>query len=152
MPFLKLEDILRPTTTPKQANFLNWFYSYFNVGGGVAHRTILNVEPLFYQGTTAGTEFLTYAATKLYLILNIYFSGNDMNERGSSAFIEFHDQANAVSYLGLNISGIYNVNESPLTNYMINPFTIENAYFSRFIVTNSVYSLMIFNGYRITLN
>ena len=67
MPRLELRDLLKPTTTPEQEILLNWFYQTFDYTVTGINRRIANVEPLFFEGAIAGTEFLTYAATKLYI-------------------------------------------------------------------------------------
>ena len=144
MPYQRLEDILRPTTTPEQANFLNWFYSYFNIGGNVAHRTILNVEPLFYEGVIAGTEFLVYSATKLYVVLQTVFSA----AASSDAIVQ-----------GIRVYNNLNVLSAGWTNCtagtgippnVLEDVKNENYYFSRFDAGDYLY--VLFNGYRITLN
>jgi hypothetical protein len=146
MPFLRLEDILRPTTTPKQSNFLNWFYSYFNIGGAVADRTILNVEPLFYQGGIAGTEFLVYAATKLYINLNTYFSGGVVGN--STRNINLYDETNTIS---AQLNNSYSNGVGGGISTSCNDIVIENCYFSRILSFNG-YAYIKFDGYRITLN
>ena len=148
MPYLRQEDLLRPTTKPEQANFLNWFYSYFNVGGGVAHRTILNVEPLFYQGVIAGTEFLTYAATKLYIPLSLKFNGG-VQFSDTACFANLYNESNAISFIISNQNNWWQTNLN-VNRYNCNDAKEENLYFSRFDV--SVLTYVIFDGYRITLN
>jgi hypothetical protein len=149
MPYLRLEDILRPTTTPEQANFINWFYSYFNIGGKVAHRTILNVEPLFYQGVIAGTEFLVYSTTKLYLSLNTEFAGQLYNVYSGSGEMQLYNENNVASFRSDNYLMQYVNAGLELATY--NNSVLLNSYYSR-IDPGVLVTYMKFNGYRITLN
>ena len=149
MPFLKLEDILRPTTTPEQANFLNWFYSYFNIGGKVAHRTILNVEPLFYEGLIAGTEFLVYAATKLYSCFDLEFTGQFSVAYLGSGEISLFDESNTEFFRAINFQFVYSMTNVEVVS--LNNVNVHNHYFSR-IDPGIVATYIKFNGYRITLN
>jgi len=143
MPYLRLEDILRPTTTPEQANFLNEFYTKFN-SGIAANKKIINVEPLFYQGLYPGTEFLVYNANKLYICLNYQSAGHYVYAAVPDfPLVFYYDENNVVSFVGAYVN-TYNS-----TQYGRNPFVVNNFYFSR--VQALVYSSFIFNGYRITL-
>jgi hypothetical protein len=149
MPYLRLEDILRPTTTPEQANFINWFYPYFNISGKVAHRTILNVEPLFYQGVIAGTEFLVYSTTKLYLSLNTEFAGQLYNVYSGSGEMQLYNENNVASFRSDNYLMQYVNAGLELATY--NNSVLLNSYYSR-IDPGVLVTYMKFNGYRITLN
>jgi hypothetical protein len=149
MPFLRQEDILRPTTTPEQANFINWFYSYFNIGGKVAHRTIINVEPLFYQGGIAGTEFLVYSTTKLYLSLNTEFAGQLYNVYSGSGEMQLYNENNVASFRSDNYLMQYVNAGLELATY--NNSVLLNSYYSR-IDPGVLVTYIKFNGYRITLN
>ena len=149
MPYLRQEDILRPTTTPEQANFINWFYSYFNIGGKVAHRTIVNVEPLFYQGVIAGTEFLVYSTTKLYLSLNTEFAGQLYNVYSGSGEMQLYNENNVASFRSDNYLMQYVNAGLELATY--NNSVLLNSYYSR-IDPGVLVTYMKFNGYRITLN
>ena len=149
MPYLRQEDILRPTTTPEQANFINWFYSYFNIGGKVAHRTIINVEPLFYQGVIAGTEFLVYSTTKLYLSLNTEFAGQLYNVYLGSGEMQLYNENNVASFRSDNYLMQYVNAGLELATY--NNSVLLNSYYSR-IDPGVLVTYIKFNGYRITLN
>jgi len=149
MPYLRQEDILRPTTTPEQANFINWFYSYFNIGGKVAHRTIINVEPLFYQGVIAGTEFLVYSTTKLYLSLNTEFAGQLYNVYSGSGEMQLYNENNVASFRSDNYLMQYVNAGLELATY--NNSVLLNSYYSR-IDPGVLVTYIKFNGYRITLN
>ena len=150
MPYQRLEDILRPTTTPEQANFLNWFYTYFNVGGGLAHRTILNVEPLYYFGAVAGTEFLTYNISKLYILYNFKAFCQLGIPQASSGYLRFYDESNNISSEQHHTDYPVYITSSDVVKYFMNPLIVDNFYFSRFGI--SQFDSILFNGYRITLN
>jgi hypothetical protein len=149
MPYLRQEDILRPTTTAEQSNFINWFYSYFNIGGKVAHRTIVNVEPLFYQGVIAGTEFLVYSTTKLYLSLNTEFAGQLYNVYLGSGEMQLYNENNVASFRSDNYLMQYVNAGLELATY--NNSSLFNSYYSR-IDPGVLVTYIKFDGYRITLN
>lgn len=135
--------------TPEQLLLIEWFYSQFDrlpAGGGNRH--IANVEPLFYIGAIAGSEFLTYAATKLYICFKFEVNGGLFGS-AVGAFITFFNEANALNYyLGLNMPVYDTVAAAHL--YSASNALYTNGYFSR--ITTVQYSHIIFNGYRITLD
>ena len=148
MPFLRLEDILRPTSTPAQANLMSWFYSTFNIGGKVAHRTIINVEPLFFMGSIVATEFLVYAVTKLYICYSLSV-GSYISYSPSISWFDIYDENNADYFRASNSALVYDsVNAVP--KYIDNAMFFYNLYFSRLMNYNT--EKIIFNGYRVTLN
>jgi len=131
--------------TPEQKIFCQWFYGHFDNNIG-AHHIILNIEPLFYQGTIAGTEFLTYNNTKLYLafkVENTYPSAN------TAAFTRFYNEVDAISY-ELNGDIPYWDVTAAIVKYSGAGKSLTNLYFSRFAAIN--YTKMLFIGYRVTLN
>jgi hypothetical protein len=141
MPYLKREYLYRPTTTPEQMNFIENFYNTFDSGD--VHKKIVNVEPLFFQGAIAGTEFLTYVNNKLYVCLFAYFSG-DATMVPSVLTVNMYNEVN--TEIGrFNNNVISNANQ-----YANATLKMNNFYFSRIITTG--YLFIIFNGYRITLN
>jgi hypothetical protein len=146
MPYLSRENLYRPATTPEQMNFIENFYNMFDSGG--AHKKILNVEPLYYLGTIAGSEFLTYAATKLYLALNIGLEGAIIALNQTA--LSLNDENNNLSFNIRNLTEAYATSTEGIF-YVANNFDISNLYFSRILnVVN--YVNIKFNGYRITLN
>jgi len=144
MPNIKEEYLLRPTSTPEQINFISQFFAKFNTSNG-ANKKIINVEPLYYVGAYAGTEFLTYAANKLYLVLNMeyayLFSSGVVGE-----FINFLDETNANFYVKTNFSGVDSAGANRFNNDVI-----TNFYFSRTTAAANAMTWIKFNGYRITL-
>jgi hypothetical protein len=146
MPRIELQYLIRPTTTPEQSLLLENFFARFDNGG--YHQRILNVEPLFFQGTIAGTEFLTYGATKLYLCYSV-----DLQNATAHGEVEgnviFYNEANAVSFNAKNQNAYWEV-VGAKDEFSLNPIALKNLYFSRIAI--SIYDSIIFNGYRITLN
>ena len=93
MPVYPLDSLLRPNATMDEVLFYSKFYSNFNPGG-VAHNTILNMEPLIYIGAVAGTELLTYAATKLYLAFELCVNGSILQAAGVLPEFTLYNEAN----------------------------------------------------------
>jgi hypothetical protein len=125
-------------------NFFTWFYSHFD-NAMAAHQTITNVEPLYFQGAIAGTEFLTYANTKLYICLSMESSDAGLNASQSALLLK--DEADADMLKFFNLAPVY---DAVSVKYFSNDIVKKDLYFSRVIVTN--YTKFVFNGYRITLN
>lgn len=145
MPFIAEQYLIRPTSSPDQINFITWFYSFFNSKSTV-NKSIKNVEPLFYQGLIAGSEFLVYAATKLYICYNFYNGRSGVNVTLSE--ITFYDETDSAIFNQTN-SAIFWDATAIAAKYLANTGQLNNYYFSRFAVTNI--GNIIFNGYRITL-
>lgn len=103
--------------------------------------TITGIAKLFYQGAIAGSEFETYAATKLYLCLEF-----DPGNTGLYGMIQFNNEADAAFHYYYNVVVYWNGTASNFIG--TNPVTQTNFYFSRLIRTG--YSTMKFIGYRIT--
>jgi hypothetical protein len=134
---------------PERINLIRYFYSQFDclpVGGGNRH--IANVEPLFFQGLIAGTEFLTYAATKLYICLSINF-GYTVTVTAAGNNVVYYNEANANFHYANKNAAFWDAGAAA-QRFLAMSYTDYNLYFSRFIVT--VYTSILFNGYRITLD
>jgi hypothetical protein len=143
MPRIEQADLIQEMT-PEQRILISQFYTNFD-NRSAANRRIINVEPIFYQGVSAGTEFLTYAATKLYIYLSMSLGSANAVARPN---IVLYNEANAV-FGGVSAScGIWN-GTTLATEYI--PITLEsqNGYFSRIVVTGLV--AFKFIGYRFTL-
>lgn len=147
MARIEKEDLIQSLKAASAQNivFINWFYQTFDRRSAGGNLRINNVEALYYQGAIGGSEFETYAATKLYMVLQIQIMYGVLN--AAVPYIQFNDAANASSFTVFNAGVVYN---AAVINYIGNLFSLENFYFSRMIPTG--YSRMIFNGYRITLN
>jgi hypothetical protein len=133
---------------PERINFIRSFYSQFDYRIAGANAYIANVEPLFYEGTTVGSEFLVYAATKLYLTLDfyiVYSAGQAATTVGLNCI--FYNEANAICLYIFNNCPVWDTTAAVL-KYTNNPNNIKNLYFSRF---SSTMNYIKFNGYRITL-
>lgn len=147
MPYISRQQLIEgmPNISPETVLMINNFYSTFD-NRSAANRQITNVEPLFYQGAVAGSEFLTYAATKLYLCLSIT-AGSD----GITAFepqLYFYDFANALTSRFRNTSTVFDA-VAAINEFQGNVFTLKNIYFSRLTAVSYITFSLI--GYRITL-
>ena len=145
MPRLELNNLLRPTTTPERELLIENFYTRFD-NGAAAHQRIINVEPIFYQGIIAGSEFLTYAATKLYLCYDVCFDGVAAPIAGY-IYVNIYDEANAQNFNSIMQQVIWT---GAATNQSSNNMRLQNLYFSRIVISNIIDIKFI--GYRITLN
>jgi hypothetical protein len=145
MPRIELEQLISgfANITTEQLNLFRWFYQTFD-NRMAANRTIVNVEPLYFQGASAGTEFLTYAATKLYLCMEIQSTIYTL--LASSNIITLYNEANAVFYISTNLMPYWDTTAA-IVKMANNDTTLKNKYFSR--LTAGTY--ISFNGYRITL-
>jgi len=146
MGYIAEQNLLFPTSLPETINFVRGFYSQFD-NRSAANKKIINVEPLSFIGVIAGTEFLTYAANKLYLGFNLcvrYSGGASVNQ----ALMYLYDETNSISqFLGSN-SIVWDATAANV-KFVGNPDPINNLYFSRVALVG--YVVMTFNGYRITL-
>lgn len=149
MPFISAENLIQgyPIIMPETVNLIRWFYSQFN-NRSAANRTIVNVEPLFYQNAYAGSEFLSYAATKLYLCFHFHTNSSGAGAGTTSQYTQLYDEANTARTSLSNSIAFYNTS-TPAVNYFNNNVELKNFYFSR--ITSIGVSAIIFNGYRITL-
>jgi len=132
----------------KQELLINQFCDRFNYDSPGANLHIANYEQLFYQGIIAGSEFLTYAATKLYLCFDFEVSYSTVASANHSV-IYFYDEANVLSLYGQNNSICYEAVAAAIW-YGKNNVNIKNFYFSRLNVAQ--FNYMKFIGYRITLD
>jgi len=144
MPRIELQNIILNNTV-EQKLILTDFYSKFDYAAAGIKKHILNVEPLFYIGAIAGTEFLTYVNTKMYIVYKLMFGGSAVGTTFALNNITFYDQDNAINFYYNSFIGI----TSALYNCLSVP--INDIYFSRF-ANGANASHMYFNGYRITLN
>lgn len=147
MPRIELEDLLRnQVSTQETSIFLNWIYLAFDNNQAI-HRRIINVEPLYYQGAIAGTEFLTYAITKIYACLNL--SLLSYGNGGGNWQYEIYDTNNAAFGVLTNVTYYWHIGDGTAHPVGINA-SFNNFYFARIVPTNYLY--FSFTGYRITLN
>jgi hypothetical protein len=132
---------------PETIVLLNWFYATFdNVPVGT-NRRITNVEFVHSMLILAGSEFATYAATKLYVALNLYISGSETTNAALSS-IRVYNEANALAFSGFANNVVHYTGAVQVANF--NSYLVKNIYFSRLqAVTFSPY--LIFTGFRFTL-
>jgi len=110
--------------------------------------TITAIVPLYFQNAIVGSEFLTYAATKLYMALEIEFTFGGAT--GSfPGFVSFYNQLNLTSDYGANNSPYWDATAA-VVKQDINTLIRRNLYFSRFI--NTIYPYLKFIGYRLTIS
>ena len=138
-----------PNLTIEQKNFVDRFYSQFDfapAGSGLL-RHIANVEPVLYEGAIFGSEFQTFAVTKLYLCFSILCSCNAVAGIVSGN-VNFRDGGVILIYV-TNQSICYD-SIAPAINYAKNNYEIKNLWFSH--LNNIQYTDIKFIGYRITLD
>lgn len=107
---------------------------------------ITNVQPLFFSGAIAGSEFLTYAVTKLYVCYSVFISLIDA-ENTLIPNIIFFDQANN-PFINVQKSSLMYESVAADTYFSGQPIKMENFYFSRFDIIG--YQSIIFRGFRLT--
>ena len=109
--------------------------------------TITGVVPLYYQGAIAGSEFLTYAATKLYLAIELEFVYSAALAVAALSYVRLYNAADAAFYFYQNsVLGW----DATAAAFKYVPLQIDDhtVYFSR--ITNQTFDYIKFNGYRIT--
>lgn len=103
------------------------------------------ITQLHFTGLYAGSEFLTYAATKLYIAEEFYYT--KAGAISALAPLAFYDNANALK-LQLSSTMPYWNSTAAAVYYHIVPGYITNFWFSRILGTQTEY--IQFTGYRIT--
>ena len=134
-----------PSLTIEQKILVDEFLMRFDQDNGGAF-DIIGFEPLLYEGTIAGSEFLVYDANKLYLCFDIYCSYGGAAD-AAAAWIRFDDEGNAVNLYSMNSSIAYEAVAAAIW-YQKNYINVKNLYFSRIVPQQ--YTYMKFIGYRIT--
>lgn len=147
MPRIAQEYLISSqATTPQTDILIGNFYSTFDNRSGV-NRRISNVEPLHYSGAILGSEFLTYAVTKMYLCLSCFIS-YAANHGEIEGYVIFNNAADAAA-INVTNKTAYWESLGAKDEFIMNPILIENFYFSR--LTYLIYSSIIFTGWRMTL-
>ena len=147
MPFISDEDLLRglPNCSPEFKLLTKWFYQTFN-NRSAANREIINVEPIYYQGAVAGSEFTVYAATKLYLV---HYVATTVAQGGVVVpGIQLFDEADAAIGTIGNCASYFDT-VAVAQRSVANTLNLAPIYFSR-LVGQGITGI-IFIGYRITL-
>jgi len=132
--------------------------AYALVGGSVSEKLLFNhassllvgvqtIVPLFYQGVISNSEFLTYSAKKIYVLLDGEFSQTvDLSDDTNS--LKIYNEVNAVSMYIKN--GSYAITSADDNLYIPSNYCLKNIYFSR-IINDNLYSYFKFIGYKITI-
>lgn len=105
------------------------------------------VRQFFYCGKIALSEFLTYSANKLYLCSNFKAGHTNGPGQPNSPYVAFYDQSNNIFFYAGNTSNYWD-STAAAVRYCPNLVDMNNFYFSR--LTSSVYTTIIFNGYKIS--
>jgi hypothetical protein len=145
MGFIKLENLIG-TMSPDQQILAQSFYAKFNNNSGL-HKLILNVEPIFLNGSIATSELLLYSVNKMYLCFSLQVSIIAANlEVAAPAIVNLHDETDTIINSLHNNAGFFNATEKIFAN------TIEhyNDIFSHIDTTG--YTYLRFAGYRVTLD
>ena len=139
-----------PNLNTEQTKLVSDFYRLFNYAapGSGLNRNFANVEPLVFEGAVLGSEFLTYAATKLYLCFDIVY-GSSLIAGVVQKYVEHYNENN-VLFGNLKKESIGYDQVAVVTNYIGNNVNVKNFYFGRNASVN--YNYMKFIGYRITLD
>lgn len=131
------EDILK-SATPEQK--ILWNYLFLLCGER------MSIAQLFYQGPSAGTDFLTYRARRLFFALELQAGQTSGGGQLNSPLITLYDQTNVISLYIPSATGYWNGTTAAL-NYLPVAIETHNVYFSRILL--SVYTYVKFVGYRI---
>lgn len=105
---------------------------------------ITAVQPLSITVASAGSEFLTYAATKMYLALTIGFGYNSGQALAGSGHATFYDFNNVIDYYLNQCNPVWDGAAKCSYPTIIKDMII----FSRIALTR--YNYIDFKGYRIT--
>jgi hypothetical protein len=101
-----------------------------------------------YMGGSAGSEFLTYAATKMYLAFRFNAGYSVTTMVANKAFVTFYNDADAIQFYGQNGHGAWDTTAAAF-RYNANNYEINTIDFSRVAFTG--YNYIMFDGYRVTL-
>lgn len=131
------EEIIK-AATPAQRILWNHVFLQFGERVGVSQ--------LFYEGVIAGSEFLTYNARKLYFGIDLEIGYSGLSN--SAAYIDLYNELNAANFsLGMGYP-VWDTTGAVI-KYVNCQIQVQNHLFSR--LTNSIYSLIKFNGYRLSI-
>lgn len=139
-----------PNISIAQKDFVQEFYAEFNYAPPASGllRNFANVEPFLYIGAMAGSEFFTYANTKLYVCFDFEAAYTNIPSQLRGEVI-FYDELNVIHLYGQSNDITYEA-AFPAIWYNKNNVHLKNFWFSR--LTWGEYIYMKFIGYRITLN
>jgi hypothetical protein len=124
--------------TPAQINLWNYVRTLL-VG-------VQTITPIVFVGASAGSEFETYSAKKVYMALE--FQSGQAAQATGVPYMTFYNMANAAILIGTNISQSWDATAVAM-KYGGNTFKLTNFWFSRIVF--ATYGSLIFNGYKITI-
>lgn len=110
----------------------------------IAYTTI---TPLYFMGTFAGSEFITYNANKIYIALNLIMD-SVFGGAGAYANITLYDEVNALKMV-LGFGSLSYDPVAPAFHALSNSYRHENIWFSRLVPGGT--ANFIFNGYRLNV-
>lgn len=147
MPRQELQDMLcNRAETLEQWILYNWIFQQFDNGSAV-NRRITQVIPMYSQRTVVGSEFLTYAATKLYICLSLsayyYFDAT------TTTHMQYYNENNVQMGILSKYTGYWRNLAVTAHRYIENNYTWKNFYFSRLLPNNATFIRFI--GYKINL-
>lgn len=147
MGYIGLADLVADMT-PAQKIFVQQFYSKYDIGSGIIRRKIINVEPLWFQGLLAGTEFNNFVNTKVYLALEVKFSSTGIVPGVVIPYALLADEVDVSFFVCQNVSLVWDVTAVAM-KYQANDIYVNNVIFWH--LQNQIYTDISFSGYRITL-
>lgn len=117
-----------------------------HVKGFFAYTTI---TPVFYMGPIAGSEFITYLNTKLYIALELAISFDLVGGVSGVPGINIYNEANLQKGTLFNLSAYWDPTVVAMQKQLVNQIKTKNFYFGR--IEASVYGNLIFCGYRLNV-
>jgi len=130
-----INDIIKGAT-PEQK--VLWQHARMITGENAA------IQQLFYCGTLAASEFLTYSANKLYLAIELEFNSGALSANSNT--VSQYNAANVIQMITSNNCVFWET--TGMTNrFYYNPIELKNQLFSRLTHTNTTY--IKFNGFKI---
>lgn len=149
MPRIEREDLIKgfPQLTPEQLILLSWVYETYDRTPAGANTHIANIEYFYSQRAIGGSEFETYAITKMYVAFYSRFSW--ASAATATAFqIALYSMANAInSYVNPQTIGY----TGAALNYAPLSVELRNYFFAR-IAALAGTAYIIFSGLRITFD
>jgi hypothetical protein len=143
------QDELVQNMTPEQRILVSNFYSRFDIGSGVPHHKITNVEPFAYMGAIIGSEFVVYSLEKLYLCLSLIVDSSGV-ANAVVPQLTLQDELNNSFFILSNVNNT--VNATGVWFNIANTLEVTNKWFSCFVTTvGASYINCRFIGYRMTI-
>lgn len=112
----------------------------------IAYTTI---TPIFYQGGVAGSEFVNFFASKLYIALEVVLSNDTAVGAGVPCGVYLYNELDALASYNFNLSTYWDPTVTAVQKNVSNQLEIKNTYFSRLFVNN--YAYIKFIGYRLNV-